>query len=125
MSTLFDPLTLAATAATIGAAVWVGHLADVARRGRRAPPVVQARAAQPPAVVLAPCGGNYDATPRVITTTHRPWVVMPEHLGPVAVLAQAEAGDHPTDATFAGLVLPLDGCGADAQVITEEPPQWP
>lgn len=125
MSTLFDPLTLAATAATIGAAVWVGHLADVARRGRRAPPVVKARAAQPPAVVLAPCSGNHDAPTRVITTTHRPWVIVPEHLGPVAVLAQAEAGNHPTDATFAGLVLPIDGCGADAQVITGEPPQWP
>ena len=112
MSTLFDPLTLAATAATIGAAVWVGHLADVARRGRRAPPVVQARAAQPAAV-------------GVTTTTHPPWLIVPEGIGGVAVLAEAEAANHPCDATFAGLVLPLDGVGADAQVITEEPPQWP
>ena len=123
MSALFDPLTLAATAATIGAAVWVGHLADVARRGRRAPPVVQARAAQPAAVVITR-GGN-DAPPRVITTTHPPWLIVPEGIGGVAVLAEAEAANHPCDATFAGLVLPLDGVGADAQVITEEPPQWP
>ena len=123
MTDLFDPLTLAATAATIGAAVWVGHLADCARRARRTPPVVQAA----PAAALAPCGGigSHRRPVGVITSTHRPWLIVPEGIGGVAVLAEAEAADHPTDATFAGLVLPLDGVGADAQVITEEPPQCP
>ena len=123
MTDLFDALTLAATVATIGAAVWVGHLADRARRARRTPPVVQA---VPPAA-LAPCGGigSRGGPAVVITSTHRPWVIVPEGIGGVAVLAEAEAATHPTDATFAGLVLPLDGVGADAQVSSGEPPQCP
>ena len=31
MTDIFDPITLAATAATIAAAVWIGHRADLAR----------------------------------------------------------------------------------------------
>ena len=123
MTDLFDPLTLAATAATIGAAVWVGHLADRARRARRTPPVVEAA----PPSTLAPCGGigSQRRPAVVITSTHRPWVIVPEGIGGMAVLAEAEAADHPSGATFAGLVLPLDGVGADAQVTAEEPPQCP
>ena len=119
MTDLFDPLALAATAATIGALVWVGHLADKARRARRVPP----------AAALAPTAMQQCTTTQrpvaVLTATHRPWVVVPDGIGSGTMLAQAEASTHPTHPTFSELVLPLDGCGADAQVTSTEPPQCP
>ena len=116
MTDFLDPITLAATAATIAAVVWIGHRADVARRAQCRPPVV-----------LDPCEGLGNRLPHsmLVTTTHRPWLIVPEGIGGGAVLAQAEAGTHPTHPTFCELVLPLDGCGADAQVSSPEPPPCP
>jgi|JI10StandDraft_1071094.scaffolds.fasta_scaffold960382_3 hypothetical protein len=120
MTDLFDPLALAATAATIGALVWVAHLADKARRARPLPP------AEAPCPTAPQQGGGHTQRPAaMLTATHRPWVVVPEGIGSGAVLAQAEAGTHPTHPTFSELVLPLDGCGADAQVTSTEPPPCP
>lgn len=127
MTDLFDPLTLGATAVTLAAVVWIGHRADVARRAQRQAPVVQATAGPIAAKAAAPtpCEGiGGRLSPAVLATaTHRPWLIVPEGIGGPAVLAEAEAPEHPTQATFSELVLPCDGCGAEAQVSSGETPQ--